>query len=62
MWSVFHQNMGKLCNRFFVSSPFLKNNDKRGVVGKSSIAFCSYCEGLGGRVYLIYEKSRTPAG
>ena len=47
---------------FSFRARFSKNNDKREVVGKSSIAFCSYCEGLGGRVYLIYEKSRTPPG
>ena len=39
------------CNRFFVSSPFFE----RGVVGKSSKVFCSYCEGLGGRVCLIAD-------
>ena len=60
---LFTKKWENCCSRFFVSSPFFgKNIDKRGVVGKRSMAFCSYCEGLDGRVYIIYEKSQTPPG
>ena len=47
---------------FSCRARFSKNYDKRGVVGKSSIASYSYCEALDERVYLVYEKSRTSPG
>ena len=55
MWSVFHQEMENCCNRFFVSSSFFLNIDKKGVVGNRSVAFVPIVRGWarGSTLYMI---------